>query len=390
VNQGFAGRIYATAATRQLTELLLFDAAKNQESDAAYLNRKGLTKHHPALPLFDANDVERTLRLFRVVEREQWFCPAEPCWMRYHDAGHLLGSSMIEVEIRNHPRPLRLLFSGDVGRYGAPLYHDPVDPSPCDYLICESTYGDRDHPAEDIRDQLARVVRDGLARGGVILVAAFAVGRAQQLIYLLQVMMAEGMLPAIPIYLDSPMAAHASDIYAFFAGEHDLSEAKLAGIQASMSARNVHLVRNVEESKRLNSLKGAAIIISSSGMMEGGRILFHLRERLPDPANTVVLGGYMAEGTRGRTLQRGAPWVRIHHRDVPVRARIVELSGLSCHAGRSELLRWLGHLAAPREVFLTHGEKPSAEALATVLVSERRWQVRIPKLNETVELEEPA
>lgn len=388
VGQGFAGRVYATASTKQLTELLLFDAAKNQENDAAYLNRKGLTKHHPALPLFDANDVERAMRLFGIVERGQWFCPEEPFWMRYHDAGHLLGSSMIEVEIRTGGRPTRMLFSGDVGRFDAPLYHNPAPPPDCDYLICESTYGDRDHPTADIKDQVTAVVQRGLDRGGVLLVAAFAVGRAQQFLYILQVLMAEERLPAVPVYLDSPMATRATEIYSFFSAEHDLSEAQLAGVQHSLAARNVHLVQSVEQSKRLNSLKGPAIIISSSGMMEGGRILFHLKERLPHPENTVVLGGYMAEGTRGRALQRGAKFVRVHKHDVPVKAAIVELSGLSCHAGRSELLRWLQHLNAPRRVYLTHGERTSAEALADVLVAEKRWQVRIPRLGETDDLED--
>lgn len=389
VRQGFAGKIYSTASTRQLTELLLFDSARNQETDAFYMNRKSLSKHHPALPLYDDADVERTIRLFRVVEREQWFCPQEPFWVRYHDAGHLLGSSIIEMEIRTGKRPLRLLFSGDVGRYDAPLYHDPKAPTPCDVLICESTYGDRDHPVESVDDQLCQVVTDAMARGGVLVVPAFAVGRAQQLIYLLQVLIARGRLPEIPIYLDSPMATKASEIYQYFAMEHDLSEAQEAGVKSSMAAKNVHLVRSVEESKRLNSIDGPAIIISSSGMMEGGRVLFHLKHRLPDERNTVMIGGYMAEGTRGRALQHGSRFVRIHKRDVPVRARVVEMSGLSCHAGRSELLRWLSYLERPRQVFLTHGERPSSEALAQTLVAERGWQVRIPRLGETVQLESP-
>jgi metallo-beta-lactamase family protein len=387
VNLGFRGRIYATGATQQLTELLLLDAAKNQENDAAYLNRKRLSKHAPALPLFNAADVEQAMRLFRVVERESWFCPLEPFWMRYHDAGHLLGSSMIEVEVRDRPRPLRLLFSGDVGRYDAPLYHNPAPPVQCDYLVCESTYGNRDHPAVSVDDQLRDVVLESMDRGGVLLVAAFAVGRAQQLIYVLQILMAQKRLPRLPIYLDSPMATQASRIYAFFAAEHDLSEAQIAGVQSSIAEHNVHLVSSSEDSKCLNALGGPAIIISSSGMMEGGRILFHLTQRLPDPRNTVVLGGFMAEGTRGRVLQQGAKWLRIHHRDVPVRAKVVEMSALSCHADRGELLRWLAPLKPPRQVFLTHGEKPSALALAETLRAEHAWNVVVPRLGDRFELD---
>jgi metallo-beta-lactamase family protein len=387
VKLGFRGRVYCTPPTLQLTELLLLDAAKNQESDAAYLNRKRLSKHKPAVPLFDSADVEQALRLFQAVPRQTWFSPGEPFWMRYHDAGHLLGSAMIEVEIRDRDPPLRLLFSGDVGRYESPLYHNPAPPPPCDVLICESTYGDRDHPAVNVADQLAEVVRSSIDRGGVLLVAAFAVGRAQQLIYLLQILIAQGRLPRIPIYLDSPMATEASRIYALFAAEHDLSEALVAGVVQSISADNVRLVKTQQESKRLNSVDHPAIIISSSGMMEGGRILFHLQQRLPDPRNTVVLGGFMAEGTRGRMLQRGAKWLRIHQQDVPVRARVVEMSALSCHADRGELFRWLEPLPRPRQVFLTHGEKQSAEALATALRSRRGWQVAVPHLGQSFDLE---
>jgi metallo-beta-lactamase family protein len=389
VKQGFHGPVYATPATKELTDLLLSDAARNQEQDAEYFNRKRLTKHKPALPLFDTDDARRAVDLIQTVERETWFCPCKPFWLRYHDAGHLLGSTMIELEVRQGARPLRVLFSGDVGRYQAPLYHDPAPPPACDYLVCESTYGDREHPTADIQEQLRQVVTDSVTRGGVLLVAAFAVGRAQQLTYLLQLLMAQDRLPRIPVYIDSPMASEASRIYAAFHGEHDLSEVQAAGVEDSMTARNVRLVHSRDESKRINDDDGPAVIISSSGMMEGGRILFHLRQRLPDPKNTVVLGGFMAEGTRGRQLQRGAKYLRIHQSDVPVRARIVEMSGLSCHADRSELLRWLAPLPAPQRVFLTHGEKSSAMSLAEELRKRRGWDVIVPHLYQAVTLESP-
>lgn len=383
---GFRGSIYCTPSTRQLTELLLLDSAKNQESDAAYLNRKRKTKHHPALPLYTGSEVEETMRLFRVRERNEWFSPVEPFWVRYHDAGHLLGSSIIELEVRRGPQPLRLVFSGDVGRYDAPLYHDPHPPPQCDYLICESTYGDRDHPPDKVEDQLCQVVQDSMTRGGVLLVPAFAVGRAQQLIYLLQVLIAQGRLPPIPIYLDSPMAVEASRIYALFVAETDLTEAVHAGMKEVSKLHNVHLVQSATESKELNSVDGPAIIISSSGMLEGGRVLFHLEQRLPDSRNTIVLAGYMAEGTRGRMLQRRVRWLRVHNKDVPVRAKVVEMSSLSGHAGRSELLRWLSALKPPKQVFLTHGELPSSQSLADELRQSHGWPVTIPKLYQTVEL----
>lgn len=389
LRQGFRGPIYATPPTLELVELLLYDSARNQEEDAEYANRKGFSKHRPALPLYGTDDVPPVLRRMQAQVREQWFNPAGPIWMRMHDGGHLLGSVLIEVEIRQQ-RTTRLVFSGDLGRYGAPLYHDPTPPPDCDYLICESTYGDRDHPAISAMDEACELVTESVRRGGVMLVAAFAVGRAQQLIYMLRVLMAQGRLPELSIYLDSPMAVNATNIYADFAGEHDLSEAQLLGPMRLLEGRNVHLVRTPAESKRINQLPGPAVIISSSGMMTGGRILHHLKQRLPEARNTVVLGGYMAAGTRGRSMQDGASTIRLHGQNVPVRAAVRSFSALSGHAGRSELIRWLAPLARPRRVFLTHGEPSSSASLAETLRTDRGWEVTVPALGETFEWEADA
>lgn len=386
VRQGFKGKVLCTTATDDLAELILFDSAKNQERDADYANRKGFSKHKPALPLYESGDVARTLRLFRTVPMDNWFSPAEPIWMRYHNAGHLLGSCTIEVEVRNAARPLRMTFSGDVGRYDAPLYHDPSPPPQCDVLICESTYGDRDHPDSDLLDQLERVVTDAIRRGGVMLIASFSVGRAQQLIYLLRVLISQDRIPELPIFLDSPMAINATNIYCDHAADHDLSEGELSGAACVLDGRNVHLARSVAESKAINDVDGPAVVISSAGMMTGGRILHHLKRRLPNEKNTIVLGGFMAAGTRGRRLQDGARTLRIHGRDVPVKAAIDCISGLSGHAGRSELLRWLKPLPDPKVVFLTHGEPDSAAALAQELETSRGWNVIVPKLGESFEL----
>jgi metallo-beta-lactamase family protein len=386
VKQGFDGPIFGTQATNQLTEIILLDSAHCQESDSEYANRKGFSKHKPALPLYDERDVERTVRLLRDVPRNQWFSPAEPIWMRYHDAGHLLGSNMIEVEIRDQTPPLRILFSGDVGRYDGPLYHDPVPPTECDYLICESTYGDRDHPRESILDGLTDVVRRAQHRGGALLMAAFAIGRAQQLIYLLQVLKSQNRIPDVPIFLDSPMACDATMIYRQHREDHDLSEGQLDPAHPVLDGAGVRLCRTTDESKRLNGLSGPAVIISSSGMMTGGRILHHLKQRLPSGRNTIVLGGFQAEGTRGRSLQDGAKWLRIHGQDVPVRAAIESVPGLSGHADRGGLLRWLRPLTSPKAVFLVHGEVPSAEALAQTIRAEHGWNVHLPALGEVHEL----
>jgi metallo-beta-lactamase family protein len=387
VKQGYDRKVHSTLASKELAEIILLDSAKCQEYDAAYANRKGFSKHQPALPLYDGADVERTMRLFRIQPRGEWFSPAKPIWMRYHDAGHLLGSTMIEVEIRDRPEPLRVLFSGDVGRYRGPLYHDPAPPPECDYLVCESTYGDRDHPDVEILDALADVVHRSVKRGGVMLTAAFAVGRAQQLMYLLQVLKLQDRIPDLPIFLDSPMACDATAVYREHSEDHDLSEAALDPAHPALAGRKVILARTTAESKAINRTTGPAIIISSSGMMTGGRIVHHLRQRLPDSRNTIVLGGYMAVGTRGRLIQDGAKFLRMFGEEIPVRAAVETVSGLSGHADRGDLLRWLAQLPHPPErTFLTHGEPEAADELAEELRTTRRWQVHCPVLGETAEL----
>ena len=386
VKQGFERKIYCTEATAELAEIILLDSAKIQEYDAEYANKKGFSKHKPALPLYDGRDVEQTVKLFRETSREKWFSPAEPIWMRLHDAGHLLGSNFVEVEIRDQTPPLRIVFSGDVGRYDGPLYHDPQVPPACDYLVCESTYGNRDHPGGDLMASLEAVVRRSVARGGVMLVASFAVGRAQQLIYLLQVLKKEKRIADLPIYLDSPMATDATKIYKEHNEDHDLSEGELDSQHPVLAGPWVHLVGKTDESKALNKMKGPAIIISSSGMMTGGRIVHHLKQRLPHEENTIVLGGYMAVGTRGRLIQDGAELIRMHGMEVKVRAAVESIPGLSGHADRAGLLRWSRDLPAPRRTFLTHGEPESADALAETLRTDRGWDVRVPELGEVQEL----
>jgi metallo-beta-lactamase family protein len=387
VKQGYKGPVYCTEATRELAEIILLDSAKCQEYDAAYANKKGFSKHKPALPLYDGRDVEQTMKLFQTGPRGVWFNPVDSIRMRFHDAGHLLGSNLIETELNNGSTPLRILFSGDVGRYDGPLYHDPASPTACDYLTCESTYGDRDHPERSILDALEDVVKRAVERGGVMLMAAFAVGRAQQLIYLLQILKSQDRIPDLPIFLDSPMACDATAVYREHHEDHDLSDAALDPEHPALAGRKVILARTTAESKSINQTKGPAVIISSSGMMTGGRILHHLRQRLPDARNTIVIGGYQAPGTRGRLLQDGAKFLRMFGFEIPVRAAIETVPGLSGHADRSGLLRWLDHLpAAPRRTFLTHGEPQSSKALAEELQKTKQWDVHCPFLGEKIEL----
>jgi len=386
VRDGYQNPVYCTPATKKLGPLILMDSAKIQEQDADYANRKGFSKHKPALPLYTQRDAEKACKLLRSVERETWFQAAGPIWCRYHDAGHLLGSAMIELEIRDRNPPIRILFSGDVGRYNAPLYHDPQPPTQCDYLICESTYGNRDHGKADMLDELQGVVERSIRRGGVLLAAAFAVGRAQQLTYLLQLLMYDKRIPSMPIYIDSPMAVDATEIYREFKEDHDLTEGELSGPNNVLTGRFVRLASSVEESKAINRVTDPAVIISSSGMMTGGRILHHLQQRLGSERNTILIGGYQAEGTRGRSLQDGVPSLRFYGKDVAVKAAIEKVSGLSGHADRGELLRWLEHLPAPKHVYLTHGEKEVAYAFADTLRQAKHWNVNVPRMGDSVEL----
>ena len=387
--EGFAGPIYTSPATADLLGLLLYDSAKCQAEDALYANRKGYSKHAPALPLYEEEDVDRVLRLVRPVAREAWFTPAAGIRCRYHEAGHMLGSSFIEMEAARDQggAPVRIVFSGDVGRFDAPLYKDPISPPDCDYLVCESTYGDRDHTPARPLDELEKVTNEAIRRGGMMLVASFAIGRCQQLVYLLRTLMAAGRVPETPIWVDSPMAVDAMAVFRKHRDEHDFSEAKMEGVAESLASPFVRMAKTADESKAINGHHGAGIVIASSGMMNGGRILHHLARRLPDPKTTVLVAGYQAKGTRGRNLIEGAEFLRIHGRDVPVRAVVRQVDALSGHADRHEIDRWLGTMAAPRRTFLVHGEPPAATAMAEFIRSRRGWDVHIPRLGEEAELD---
>jgi metallo-beta-lactamase family protein len=382
VREGFKGPIFMTPATADLLGLLLYDSAKCQEEDAQYANRKGYSRHRPALPLYDERDVDRTLRLVKDVPREKWFNPAPAVRCRYHEAGHMLGSSFVETEVESR----RVIFSGDVGRYDAPLYKDPAPPPPCDYLVCESTYGDRDHPPIRPLDDLEAATHEAIARGGMMLVASFAIGRCQQLVYLLRTLMAAGRIPEVPIWIDSPMAVDAMEVFRRHVAEHDFSEAAMAGVAESLASPFVHMAKTANESKAINARRGPGIVIASSGMMNGGRILHHLTQRLPDPKTTVLVAGFQAAGTRGRSLIDGADTLRIHGRDIPVRAAVRRVDALSGHADRREIARWLADLPPPKRTFLVHGEPPAARGMAEFLKATLGFESLVPTIGESFEL----
>ncbi len=378
VKRGFRGPVYCTPPTVELAEVLLLDAAHLQEEDARYYNRKGLTKHKPALPLFDRDDAREALKLLRPVPRGQAREVEGAFEFRFREAGHLLGAASVDVRVREDGRENRVVFSGDLGRYDAVLAKDP-DPAPdTDYLVMESTYGNRRHPEVGLLDQLEAVINRTFARDGVLLIPAFAVGRAQQMIWMMDQLVTQGRLRPFPIHLDSPMAIDATRIYAAHPEGHQENLANLGG-RSLFHGRWVQLHRTRDESIRLNSLGGPAVILSSSGMLSGGRILHHCRQRLPKPENSLLITGYQAEGTLGRALVEGAGEVRIHKSKIPVLAEVRVLKGLSGHADSLELMRWLaGVNRPPKTVFVTHGEEESSLALADRIERERDFRTHVP------------
>ncbi len=386
VSDGFRGPIFANAATQELCGLLLPDSAHIMEEDAEHATHHGYSSHKPALPLYTQDEAAEALKRFAPLPRlgECRICPE--FLIRSHDAGHILGSSSLELVITEDGKNTTILFSGDIGRYDQPLMKDPERPPQADFVLCESTYGDRDHPSVPPPDEaLAEVIHRVARRGGVIVVPAFAVDRTQLLLYDVRRLERAQRVPPLPIYMDSPMAIGVTEIYREHREDLKIGMEELHANAASMQA--VHVMRTPEESKQINSVHTPAIIISASGMATGGRVLHHLSQRLPDARNCVLLAGFQAEGTRGRALEDGAKLIRIHGEDVPVRAEVVNLRQFSAHAGRSELMRWLGGIPAPpRQLFLVHGEPAAAQALQAAVKSELRWNVTVAGYLQSVDL----
>lgn len=384
---GFSGPVYATPPTAEIAGITLRDTAHLQTEDAEFRNKKKLTSHAQALPLFTVEDAEEALTRFRTIRFGQWVEVAPGIRFRYHIVGHLLGAAFVETELSENDRTVRLLFSGDIGRYDHPLVRDPMQPTNADYLVCESTYGGRTHGNENPEESFADLVTRAVREKRVLLVPAFAIGRTQQVVYIINQLVRQKRIPPIDIHIDSPMAVSATRIYIKYRSYHDLDVARLGGSDCLLHGSRVHLHRKRTSSKRLNKLRGPAVIISAGGMLTGGRILHHLLNRLHDERTTVVFVGFMAEGTLGRRLAEGAKQVYIHKLPVDVRAEIVSLSGLSGHADYREILRWLRPLdQPPQQVFITHGEPSQSQALADRFASERGWACRIPALNDVVEL----
>jgi len=309
-----------------------------------------------------------------------------------YDAGHILGSTSLELTITENGKEIVVVFSGDIGRYEQPILNDPVTPrSNADLLLCESTYGDRDHEAGDAGALLAGVVNRVAQRGGSIVIPAFAIGRTQTFMYYLRELEDQKKIPRLPVYVDSPMALSATDLYVKYREDHDQKfvevETGNGGKGDPLSVREFHLTRTTEQSKAINSVKTPCIIVSASGMVSGGRVLHHLEQRLPDPRNAVILAGFQAQGTRGRSLQEGAKSLRLFGQDVAVKAEIVSMGQFSAHAGKSELLRWLTGLpASPKQTYLVHGEPAAAQALQRAIQDKFQWKSSVARYLDTVEL----
>ena len=388
VKDGYRGPIYCNAPTHQLCNLLLKDSAHLQEEDAEYAARKGYSGHQPPLPLYTVADAERALAQMRDIPRFDRFQIGPAFSVLPHDAGHILGSSWLELTITDNGKQILVVFSGDIGRYDQPVINDPSPPARADYLLCESTYGDRDHPPGSPEDALADVIRRVAKRGGAVVIPSFAVGRTQTLLYYLNRLSKKNAIPPLPIYVDSPMAISVTELYE---GHREDADAELRGEEDAgktdpLNVAGVRMTRTVEESKQINDVVAPCVIISASGMATGGRILHHLAHRLPDSRSAVLLAGYQGEGTRGRQLQDGAKFVKIFGEMVPVRAEVVELGQLSAHAGRSELLRWLsGIKEAPRQTFLVHGEPPALQSFHDAIVQQYHWPVTIAAYEQTFE-----
>jgi metallo-beta-lactamase family protein len=382
VKDGFTGPIVCHPQTAELVAIVLRDSAHLQEEDARYANAEGFSKHRPALPLYDRDDAERTLPLLSPANYLERRVLARGIAVTLHPAGHILGSSTASIEVDG----TRVLFSGDLGRPHHPLLLPPADPSDSDVIVVESTYGAREHPEPD-DDLLAGAVRRTAKRGGTVLIPAFAVDRTELVLLELERLRKGGRIPDLPVYVDSPMALAALDVYRHATragGGHvrpDLHRADLFDLPM------VHMVREANESMTLNKPSYPCIVISASGMATGGRVVHHLRHQLPDQRNTVVLTGYQAEGTRGQQLQNGARQVKMHGRYVPVRAEIVQIPDFSVHADASELVAWLGRAPrAPHTVYVVHGEPTSSAALANRITQELHWCAIVPRYGERVRL----
>ncbi|MCM0606281.1 MAG: MBL fold metallo-hydrolase [Xanthomonadaceae bacterium] len=378
VKQGFRGSIFCSSATRDLAEIILLDSAKLQEEDADFANEKGYSKHHPANPLYSQKDVKEALKRFDTTGVNRWEKLPGGAQFRLTPSGHILGSTFIELEIEKK----LLVFSGDLGRERPLLYPQAERIEKADYLVLESTYGDRTHHPSDPLTELSKIVFDVHSKKGKLIIPSFAVGRAQDLLFLFSLLKSRSQLPGIPIYLDTPMGIRATEIFESHPNWHTLDRTQMKAMWDVVT-----VVQSQKQSIDVMRSEESSIVIAGSGMISGGRVLHHLAAHLPDPKNSVLLVGYQAAGTRGRLLKDGISELKIHGRYIPVRASVLEISGLSAHADQAETLNWLrGFKAAPRQTFINHGEPQSSDALRVKMKDELGWESVIPAQEQEFEI----
>lgn len=388
VREGYRGPVYSTGGTKDLCGIMLPDSARIQEEEARYANKRGYSKHKPALPLYEEQDAFAALRLFETFGYDKLRPVAKGISVRFSRAGHILGSAICTFELVGSNQ--RVVFTGDLGRYNAPILKDPEAVTSATTLVAESTYGDREHGDHDPESSLAEVVNDTVKRGGMLVVPAFAVGRTQDILYHLGKLERAKRIPELPIFVDSPMACDATPLYLAHSHEHDFEMRSIIDEGHSpLRTPGTRFVTSSKESKTINAVRGPGIIVSASGMATGGRVLHHLKQRLPDERCTVLFVGYQSEGTRGRRLLQGEKQVKILGELVDVKAKIMNITGFSAHADWHEMLRWMeGFTAAPKQTLLVHGEDTALEALRQ-RVAAKGWPVAVPRHLEKVELVKP-
>ena len=380
VKNGFSGKVYCSEATRDLCEVLLLDSAHLQEEEARYANKGGFSKHNPALPLYTQEDAQNALALLTPVDYEKDIDLGDGLILKLFPSGHILGSAFVRI----HNKKTSILFSGDIGRPHDILMKAPATIKQADYLVVESTYGNRLHDQTDPKVKLAEVINQTVQRKGVVVIPVFAVGRAQELLYYIHLLKSSGAIDNnIPVYLNSPMAVDATAIFNHFKSEH-----RLTPEQSYALCHTAHMVNSIEASKQLNETKGPMIILSASGMATGGRVVHHLKAFAPNPNNTILFAGFQAAGTRGAAMLGGAESIKIHGEYVPVRAKVELISNLSAHADFSEIIAWLGGFQSPpKKTFITHGEPVAADAMRLHIEEQLHWRVTVPDYLETVTLD---
>lgn len=395
VREGFHGPIYATPSTIDLCGIILPDSGHLQEEDARFYNRHKKSKHDPALPLYTLAEAQDSLQHFRPVEFGESRQLSPEVSFRFVPAAHILGSAMVELALNLSGQAKKLLFTGDIGRVrdhnsapGKVVRSGPTEGEAAEILVMESTYGNRQHPTDDPRPKLAGIIRQTVQRGGSVIVPAFAVERTQKFLFMVKDLMESGQIPRIPVYCDSPMAIKAVEVFLKHSEECTDETCRLIKQYGSpLQWPGFTFALTSEDSKKINATHYPAIIVSSSGMVTGGRILHHLMQRLPDPRNTVIFIGFQAPGTRGATIKSGAPEVRIFSETVPIRAEIEMLEQFSDHADTPELLEWLRTFSQmPAATYLVHGEPAASSQLRDTLTKELGWNVQVAKWMEKVEV----